>query len=160
MSWWNGSRENTPNPGPAPRAEGLGAAAVRANPVPPPQPPPRVKEREPVESPPNDETAIAAGMVIEGKIQGTTNLRIAGTFRGDLTVQGTLILDQGGLIVGNVSAKSVVLGGEIQGNISATSRVAILATGILRGDLKAELFVAEAGAQMAGRADFGTGSGG
>jgi cytoskeletal protein CcmA (bactofilin family) len=114
-----------------------------------------MKDPENTDTPTIAETAIAAGMVVEGKIQGSTNLRIAGTFKGDLTVQGTLVLDHGGLIVGNVSAKSVVLGGEIQGNIIAAARVAILGSGVLRGDLKAQLFVAEAGAQMCGRAEFG-----
>ncbi len=101
------------------------------------------------------ESVIAAGLTIEGKIEGSGHVRISGSFKGDVHVQGNLTIDSGAKVTGGVRAQTVVIGGELEGNIDAASRVELLQTGILNGDLKAGSLTVAAGSRMRGRVEFG-----
>ena len=98
---------------------------------------------------------LAAGLTIEGKIEGQGNVRVAGNFKGDVHVQGNLTIEQGAKITGSVRANTVIIGGELEGNIDAATRVELLQTGVLNGDLKAGSLTVAAGSRMRGRAEFG-----
>ncbi len=101
------------------------------------------------------EALIAAGLVIEGKIQGSGHVRIAGQFNGDVQVEGNLTIEAGARVTGQVRAQNVVVGGELEGNIEGATRVELLETGVLSGDLKAASLVVAAGSRMRGRVEFG-----
>jgi cytoskeletal protein CcmA (bactofilin family) len=101
------------------------------------------------------ESIISSGLTIEGKIEGAGHVRIAGVFKGDVNVQGNLTIEQGAHLTGGVKADTVVIGGQLDGNIDAASRVELLATGILNGELKAGSLTVAAGSRMRGKAEFG-----
>jgi cytoskeletal protein CcmA (bactofilin family) len=101
------------------------------------------------------ESLIAAGLTIEGKIEGAGHVRIAGNFKGDVHVQGNLTIEAGAHLTGGVRANTVIVGGELEGNIDAAARVELLQTGVLNGDLKAGSLTVAAGSRMRGRAEFG-----
>ena len=101
------------------------------------------------------ESVIAAGLTIEGKIEGAGHVRIAGDFKGDVNVQGNLTIEPGAHLTGGVKADTVIVGGQLDGNIDAASRVELLATGVLNGELKAGSLTVAAGSRMRGKAEFG-----
>ena len=133
------SKKETP-PAPEPRSE-FSAASYDL--------PRRPAEREVKES------LIAADLTIEGKIEGAGHVRIAGRFNGDVHVQGNLTIESGAKLTGGVRASAVIIGGELQGNIDAASRVELLETGVLNGDLKAGSLTVAAGSRMRGQVEFG-----
>ena len=112
-----------------------------------PAPRPRSKEAK--------ESVIAAGLTIDGKIEGAGHVRMAGRFKGDVNVDGDLTIDPGAKITGSVRAGTVTIGGELDGNIEAASRVELLATGVLNGDLKAGSLTVASGSRMRGNVAFG-----
>ena len=101
------------------------------------------------------ESIIASDLIIEGKIEGSGHVRIAGKFKGDVHVQGNLTIESGAQLNGEVRADAVIVGGELTGNIEAASRVELLQTGVLNGDLKAGSLTVAAGSRMRGRVEFG-----
>lgn len=101
------------------------------------------------------ESMLSSDLTIEGKIEGSGHVRIAGRFKGDIQVQGNVTIEQGANVTGEVKADMVIIGGELNGNIDAGSRVELLSTGILNGDLKAGSLTVAAGSRMRGRAEFG-----
>lgn len=101
------------------------------------------------------ESVIAAGLTIEGKIEGAGHVRIAGDFKGDVNVQGNLTIEPGAHLTGGVKADTVVVGGQLDGNIDAASRVELLQTGVLNGELKAGSLIVAAGSRMRGKVEFG-----
>jgi cytoskeletal protein CcmA (bactofilin family) len=111
--------------------------------------PPRARERE------AKETLIAADLTIEGKIEGAGHVRVAGKFKGDVHVQGNLTIEPGAKVTGGVRANTVSIAGELEGNVDAASRVELLDTGVLNGDLKAGSLTVAAGSRMRGQAEFG-----
>ena len=124
-------------------------------------PPPRTSSPS-YDSPPSrpsqaeqKETLIAANLAIEGKIQGSGHVRVAGQFKGDVNVDGNLTIDQGAKVIGGVRASTVTIAGELEGNVDAASRVELLASGVLNGDVKAGSLTVAAGSRMRGNAEFG-----
>jgi cytoskeletal protein CcmA (bactofilin family) len=101
------------------------------------------------------ESVVAAGLAIEGKIEGAGHVRIAGRFKGDVHVQGNLTIEPGAKLTGGVRAGTVTIGGELEGNIDSATRVELLASGVLNGDLKAGSLTVAAGSKMRGQAEFG-----
>lgn len=114
----------------------------------------------PVQAPAREtakESLIAADITIEGKIEGTGHVRIAGRFKGDVNVQGDLTIEQGAKLNGAVRAKKVIVAGELEGNIDAAERVELLDSALLSGDLKAGTLTVAAGARIRGHIESGWG---
>jgi len=101
------------------------------------------------------ESLLAAGLMIEGKIEGSGHVRIAGKFKGDVNVQGDLTIEKDAKLNGSVRAKKITVAGELEGNIEAASQVELQQTGVLIGDLKAGSLTVAAGSRMRGQAEFG-----
>jgi cytoskeletal protein CcmA (bactofilin family) len=101
------------------------------------------------------ESLIAAGLTIEGKIEGAGHVRVAGRFTGDVHVQGDVTIERGAKVSGGVRANTIVIAGELEGNIEGASRVELLDSGILNGDVKAGSLTVAAGSRMRGQAEFG-----
>ncbi|MES2307030.1 MAG: polymer-forming cytoskeletal protein [Gemmatimonadota bacterium] len=101
------------------------------------------------------ESIIAADLTIEGKIEGSGHVRIAGKFKGDVNVQGNVTIEHGAKLTGGVRANTVIIAGELEGNIEAASRVELVESGILNGDLKAGSLTVAAGSRMRGQVEFG-----
>ncbi len=101
------------------------------------------------------ESVIAAGLSIEGKIEGSGNVRMAGRFKGDVRIDGNFTMDTGAHLTGQVLAGIVVVGGELQGNIESAKRVDVLEGGIIVGDVKAGSITVAAGSRMRGHVEFG-----
>jgi cytoskeletal protein CcmA (bactofilin family) len=124
---------NDPSPAAAPRR-------------PAPAPAPRVE---------GGESVIAANLSIEGKIEGTGNVKIAGRFKGDVRIDGNFSIEPGAHLTGQVLAGIVVVGGELQGNIESAKRVDVLEGGVIVGDVKAGSITVAAGSRMRGHVEFG-----
>lgn len=101
------------------------------------------------------ESLIAAGLTIEGKINGKGHLRVAGKFKGDIHVEGDLHIDTDAKVEGQVNADQVIVNGELQGNIENARHVELKQGGSVTGDIKATSVVVAVGARMRGNVDFG-----
>jgi len=101
------------------------------------------------------ESVLAAGLTIEGKIEGNGNIRVAGRFKGNINVKGELTIEPGASIEGEVKADTVLVGGEVRGHIVAKNRVELKESGTLIGDLKAGSLTVAAGSKMRGKVEFG-----
>ena len=101
------------------------------------------------------ESVIGSGLTIQGKIEGAGSIRIAGKFQGDVHVQGNVTIETDAKITGGVRANTVVIGGELEGNIESASKVELLSGGVLNGNLKAGSLTVAAGSRMRGQVEFG-----
>lgn len=113
--------------------------------------PPRAAPPEPVAK----ESLIAADLTIEGKIEGSGHVRIAGRFKGDVNVQGNLRVEEGAKLNGGVKARQVVVAGELDGNIQSAEKVELLASAVLTGDVKAGSLTVAAGSKIRGHVECG-----
>ncbi len=110
-----------------------------------------------LESPARDakESIIGADLTIEGKIEGDGDIRIEGKFKGDVLVKGSVTIESGAHISGEISANNVIISGHVEGNITASTQVTLLESCELIGDLKASSLTVAAGSRMRGMVEFG-----
>ncbi|MEZ4408506.1 MAG: polymer-forming cytoskeletal protein [Polyangiales bacterium] len=98
---------------------------------------------------------IEAGLTIEGSVRGDGELVVAGRLRGALTLQGTLVVEEGGSVEAEVEANTVVVSGLLSGSVLAheslriesggcvdarvrATRLAVADGAIFRGELQAQ----------------------
>ena len=120
-----------------------------------PAPTPPVAPRK--ESMPRDrhESVLGSGVVIEGKMEGDGDVRIAGKFKGDIHIKGNLNIQKGAHLTAKINAESVTIEGEIDGTVVASGQVTLSESGQVIGDLKAKTLTVAAGSRMRGNVEFG-----
>ncbi|GAA4868170.1 bactofilin family protein [Luteimonas vadosa] len=101
------------------------------------------------------ESVIASDLTIEGKIEGSGHIRIAGKFKGDVNVKGDLTIEKNAKLNGSVRASKVTVAGELEGNIESAARVELLDSAMMTGDLKAGSLTVAAGSKIRGQVECG-----
>jgi len=97
-----------------------------------------------------DGASLGARLSFRGEVSGEGDFHIGGRFEGDITVSGRVLVADGAEVDANISAAAIVIGGTVRGNLSASTRVEILPTGVLTGSLKTGSFSAADGASVKG----------
>lgn len=97
-----------------------------------------------------DGASLGARLSFRGEVSGEGDFHIGGRFEGDITVSGRVVVATGAEVDANISAQAIVIGGTVRGNLSASTRVEILPTGVLTGSLKTGSFSAADGASVKG----------
>ena len=80
-------------------------------------------------------TIIGKGSAISGNMKVNGFIRIDGDIDGSLETDGNVIVGENARILGDLTAKSVIIGGIIKGNIKANESVKILAEAAVIGDV-------------------------
>lgn len=119
----------------------------------------RQKHQEPVASQTSQNadpfTYIHQGTEIQGDLVGKGRVRIHGTVRGNISVEGVLEIAEDGLVEGQtIAADEVKIIGHVKANVEARVKVEIWQKGILEGDIRATALDIEEGATFIGRSDM------
>ena len=93
---------------------------------------------------------LGGGMALRGEISGEGDFHIYGRFEGEIDVSGQVIVAEAAQVDANINAAAIVIAGRVRGNLSATTRLDILPTGVLTGTLKAGSFSAAEGSSVKG----------
>lgn len=93
-------------------------------------------------------TVIGEGMQLKGELHGAGPVVILGRFEGDIVVDGTITVGEGGYVDANISASTIVIDGVVRGNLSADTNVEIGPTGALTGSVKSAALSASSGATV------------
>ena len=99
--------------------------------------------------------SIGKSIVVEGELHASEDLTIEGRVEGRITLkQHALRIGPSGRIQARVSAKSVVVLGDVTGNIEAAERISIGSGGTVNGDIKAPRVAIAEGATFSGSVDM------
>jgi len=105
---------------------------------------------------------IGKSVVIKGELSGSEDLTIEGQVEGKIELrQNVLTIGPNGKIKAQVFAKSVIVLGEVVGNVTASEKVDIRDNGSVDGDLVSPRVAIAEGAHFRGSIDMqrGTGTG-
>lgn len=80
-------------------------------------------------------TIIGKGSAISGNLRVNGFIRIDGDIDGNLETDGNVIIGENARIRGNLTAKSVIIGGIIKGNVTAAESIKVLAEAAVIGDV-------------------------
>ncbi len=96
-------------------------------------------------------TIIACDTAVIGDIGGTRPVRIEGTLKGSVCVSAPVEVAEGGSVEGDVEGIQLRIAGTISGNVVARELAELLATAVVRGDLRAKALHVIEGARLEGR---------
>ena len=126
--------------------------------APPPQPPtvatpsPRAEASQFLE---RDNVNIGKSVVIKGELNGSEDLTIEGQVEGTIQLkEHVLTIGPNGKIKAQVFAKSVIVLGEVTGNVTATEKVDIRDKGSVDGDIISPRVAIAEGAHFRGSVDM------
>ena len=109
---------------------------------------------------PLDERRVAAwigkSVVIKGNITCAQDLTIEGQVEGTIELSDhSLIIGAGASVTADLVGKSITISGRVSGNVTATDKVDLRATGTVTGNISAPRLVMAEGAFVMGRVDAG-----
>jgi cytoskeletal protein CcmA (bactofilin family) len=100
-------------------------------------------------------TIIGTGVVIEGKLSSTGDVRIDGNVKGDIKANGNVTVGESGEVDGQINADIITLGGKVMGSINAKDKLVLESKAALKGDIITKILVVEAGAKFDGKSSMG-----
>jgi cytoskeletal protein CcmA (bactofilin family) len=104
----------------------------------------------PPAAPPQTSFRVGEKLSIKGEIAGEGDLELAGRFEGVINVNGRVVVGDRAEVDADITASTIVVGGKVRGNLTASGRVEILPQGVLTGNLKSGSFAAADGALVKG----------
>jgi cytoskeletal protein CcmA (bactofilin family) len=89
-------------------------------------------------------TTLGKQTSFNGVLKFRESLKIDGAFEGQIESPGFLYIENGATVKADIKVGSVVVGGVVRGNIEATERLEMLATGKVFGNIRtAKLNIAD-----------------
>jgi cytoskeletal protein CcmA (bactofilin family) len=117
----------------------------------PEEPAPPAARGTPVGAPLDPGRAVLGSrLALRGEITGEGDFHIFGRFEGEIDVSGRVEVAEAAQVDANINAASILIAGKVRGNLSASTRLDILPTGVLTGTLKAGSFSAAEGSSVKG----------
>lgn len=94
---------------------------------------------------------IGKSIVFKGELSGDEDLEIDGNVEGDVKLPNHVLkIGPHGKVKASVTAKCVQIVGHIAGNVTATERIEIEASGVVEGDIRAPRLLVQEGAVING----------
>jgi cytoskeletal protein CcmA (bactofilin family) len=99
---------------------------------------------------------IGKDLRIEGKITSSEDLNIDGVVEGSIDVGGhNLTIGPGASVGAHLAAKIITISATVTGNVHASEKVDLQATGSVTGDIRAPRLAMAEGATVAGKVEAG-----
>ncbi len=96
-------------------------------------------------------SVLGPGINWSGNLGGKGGIRIEGTFEGEISIHGLVVIGETGRVsCQNLRANNVVVAGAVKGNITA-EKLEIRSTGRVWGDVEVIAFSTEEGAFLRGQ---------
>jgi len=103
----------------------------------------------------NGQATIGPSITIKGELSGQEDLEVQGRVEGNISLKKHRVLvSESGRVHADIHAKSIRVGGEVQGNLVGEEEVVILRTGRVEGDIKASRVTLEDGSKFKGAIDM------
>ncbi len=93
----------------------------------------------------------AGSQAVSATLDGSGTLVVHGTVKGPITHHNDVTVGPSGRVVGKISARAIIIEGEVNGDLWAIDLIRVTATGKVLGNLHASRISTQSGAQLQGR---------
>lgn len=93
---------------------------------------------------------MGKGTEFQGDLKFDGTVRIDGIFRGEIQAAGTLVVGEGARVEAKIRCGTVIMSGEVIGDIEASHRVEALAPARIQGNIQTPVLVINEGVQFDG----------
>ncbi|WP_424245777.1 cytoskeletal protein CcmA (bactofilin family) [Elusimicrobium posterum] len=95
-------------------------------------------------------SVISAECNFQGVLNVQGSLRVDGKLEGSVDNARHIVVGEHGIVKGDLSAKTVILSGRVEGNVCAEN-LEVLSTSQIVGDIRAQKILVEEGATLEGK---------
>jgi len=99
-------------------------------------------------------TRLGTDTILNGTLRFTESVEISGTLEGKIIADGFLYIKEGASITADIRAREIIVGGMVHGNIEATGKLEILATGKIYGNVRTAKFRVADGVVFEGKCEM------
>ena len=115
----------------------------------------QVLRRRPMKQDPDEIKAFCGrGSAFEGKMTFQGVFQLDGTFQGEISGDGTLILGETAIVRGRLGTNTIIVKGFVEGEVHAHGRVEIHSTGKVYGTLLAPKLKVNEGGILEGQCEM------
>jgi cytoskeletal protein CcmA (bactofilin family) len=100
---------------------------------------------------------IGSGITLKGELRGEEDIIIEGRVEGRVVVdKHNVIVGESGRVEADISAGTISVAGNVQGDLEATDKIVLLETARVEGNITAKSVTIETGAQFRGSVEMET----
>lgn len=96
-------------------------------------------------------SVLDSHITVMGDLETDGALRIDGRLEGAVNRADLVVIGEGASVVGDVTAREVIVGGSVTGNIYAAQRTELQTSGIVAGDIRSAAILIHEGGVVQGR---------
>ena len=100
------------------------------------------------------ENVIGPTATFIGDLKCDGGVRVDGVFQGSLETMGNVIIGEAAKVVADIVGRNISISGAVKGDIIASGRLEILATGLVWGDIQVASFLIDEGGVFSGRSEM------
>ncbi len=100
-------------------------------------------------------SSIGSDSIFVGMIGGSGHTIVLGRVEGNSELDGTLVIGEDGCWVGDITAKHVVIAGQVEGSVTAREKMEIVSSAKIRGSLTSPFIAIAEGAVHEGEIHMG-----
>lgn len=104
-------------------------------------------------------TLLGPGAKYTGKLEASGSVQIDGEFEGEIDVKGTLLVGREGIVRAKTGARSVVVHGKLEGELSAGAKVELMGGATFVGNVCTPSFIIQEQARFEGTCRMPKGDG-
>jgi cytoskeletal protein CcmA (bactofilin family) len=98
---------------------------------------------------------IAPGTKVHGDIDTDGTLRVEGAVEGQIKAAKAVVVGKDGVVEGDIVTQDAVIGGRVNGTVTAESRLELQATCVIDGEIRARRVKLEEGGKVNGQVAMG-----
>lgn len=102
----------------------------------------------------SDRSYLGPGCVLDGEIEGRGSLECRGTVRGRISLDGDVVIGEGGRAEARITGRHVRIDGELDGDATGTTKVEVGPRGRMEGDVVAPAVSFAEGAYFEGNVEM------
>lgn len=100
-------------------------------------------------------SVLAEGLTFKGgTLSGVGKVAINCYFVGDISTNDLIVIDEAGNVLGNIEAQSIVVRGNVKGNLIAVEDVQVSSGGVVNGNITCATLEVSAGAAFSGECNM------
>ena len=93
-------------------------------------------------------TQIGHSVTIKGDISGNSDVRVAGTVNGSISIEGELIVERQGYVEGEIKTTTAVIAGSVKGNIDCSDKLILESSSQYEGNIKTKRLIIQEGRRL------------
>jgi cytoskeletal protein CcmA (bactofilin family) len=114
-----------------------------------------VQQGELMSTPSSGLASIGKSVSIKGEISGNEDIYLDGQVEGSIQLGGNIVtIGPSGRVKADITAKSLTVGGTLDGNVHASERTELRKTAVVTGDVQTRRIAIEEGAYFKGKLEI------